>query len=210
MACVSQHDIPFPCHIHPRRFRDTFSLVRVISVMPQKENTLSHGMEPRLDGPWCLGHRKMGPERTDDRPEDTKPGYGPYILSIRTSHGPGCWCPGVLLSERLCMHISVTFKKFESHPLPPLPHNSHLAFGEMQTQRKLCKDLLAHENTGLATKVLVRLCPEACLPFHCTHTTSASIKGNECIKKVRVRGPWASRRTEDAGPACGPRFQIKD
>lgn len=178
--------------------------------MPQKENTLSHGMEPRLDGPWCLGHRKMGPERTDDRPEDTKPGYGPYILSIRTSHGPGCWCPGVLLSERLCMHISVTFKKFESHPLPPLPHNSHLAFGEMQTQRKLCKDLLAHENTGLATKVLVRLCPEACLPFHCTHTTSASIKGNECIKKVRVRGPWASRRTEDAGPACGPRFQIKD
>lgn len=128
---------------------------------------------------------------------------GPHVVLAAGVQGSCC--------QSVCLCI-IQSPLRSLNPIPSRPcltvHTWHLE--RCRPRAKLCKDSLTHGNTGLATKVLVRLCPEACLPFHCTHTTSASIKGNECIKKVRVRGPWASRRTEDAGPACGPRFQIKD
>lgn len=97
---------------------------------------------------------------------------------------------GSLLSECLCMCKSVIAKNFEPHHHHH--HDSFLAFGEMQTQRKLHKDSLAGRSTSLATESWQGCAQKPASHSLCQHK-------RELINKVRVRGPRAPGRTEDAG-----------
>lgn len=99
---------------------------------------------------------------------------------------------GSLLSECLCMCKSVIAKNFEPHHHHHHHHDSLLAFGEMQTQRKLHKDSLAGRSTSLATESWQGCAQKPASHSLCQHK-------RELINKVRVRGPRAPGRTEDAG-----------